>query len=217
MKYIYEQEFYNTKSVKMLFSDQSYNEYFIQMEYDKQEHYWFCECELDIIRYKFVVNDIIRLNDPMAKRYVTDERGEVWSVQDYTDRMLPRMVRYNVSDGIESATKGTRKKTMYIYTKTMDLYISTSIIDVKDIHSVTYISFQPDGRIYQLEERMVGEKDKAMDYNVLFCNHIAHNLGRVAEGMWSFQIYLDGRCVIKDYFSLKRKVFSDTALLNYKI
>ena len=53
------------------------------------------------------------------------------------------------------------------------------------------------------------------DYEIVFKSHISPMHGRNAEGMWTFQIYLDGKCVVKDYFVLKRKVFNTCVRNNY--
>ena len=54
-------------------------------------------------------------------------------------------------------------------------------------------------------------------YEVIFKNRIARIQGRYAEGMWSIQVYLDGKLVIKDYLVLKKKITSDIVLFDYKM
>jgi hypothetical protein len=52
------------------------------------------------------------------------------------------------------------------------------------------------GRLHQQEA----------DYEVIFKNRIDRIQRRYAEGMWSIQVYLDGKLVIKDYLILKKKI-----------
>ena len=108
------------------------------------------------------------------------------------------------------------KKATYTLDRPLDIYAGADIAHVKGLHSLTYICFQPDGSIYKLEECSIGQFEKnEADYEVVFRNHIVATLGRAAEGMWSFQIFLDGKSVVKDYFVLKRKVISAVSRFQY--
>ena len=216
MKYIYTQEFYNTENVKLEFCDTNNNIQSIFMKYDNQERHWFCECDKDIARYKFVVNGIIRLNDPNAAGYVEDEKWEVWSVPGECEIQKPKLSFYNISNNMSNGVAKSIKKAAYTLDRPLDIYAGADIAHVKGLHSLTYICFQPDGSIYKLEECSIGQFEKnEADYEVVFRNHIVATLGRAAEGMWSFQIFLDGKSVVKDYFVLKRKVINAVSRFQY--
>jgi len=218
LKYIYTQEFYKTQNVKLEYYD-SYNTFHsIPMEYDRPERHWFCNCEEEVIRYKFVINDIIRLNDPNAGRYVEDENWEVWSVPGECVERKPQLAIYNISNNMQYGVSKALKKAAYTFDRPLDIYVGAGIRHVQGLHSVTYICFQPNGSIYKLEERSIGQFEPSeADYEVIFRNHIASMHGRIADGMWSYQIYLDGKCVVKDYFALKRKVVQVMSMYNYKM
>ncbi len=127
-----------------------------------------------MVRYKYVVNDVIRLNDQTAGKYVYDHP--------------------------------------------FDIYIGVDVCRVKGLHSLTYICFQPDGRIYMIEESSIGQfEENEADYEVVFKNRISRIQGRNAEGMWTCQVYLDGKRIIKDYFVVKRKIISDLVLFDCKM
>lgn len=186
------------------------------MEYDKQERHWFCECDEDINRYKFVVNDIIRLNDPNAGSYAEDEKWEVWSVPGMCMEHKPKLSFYNISGNMSKGAAKTSKKAAFTLDRPLDIYAGADISGVKGLHSVTYICFQPDGSIYKIEESSMGQfEPNEADYEIVFKTHISPMNGRNAEGMWSFQIYLDGKCVVKDYFVLKRKVSNTLTKYRY--
>lgn len=217
MIFIYTQEFYGIENVKMEYYDNKMRWYCIEMQYQKAERCWSCTCEQEIHMYKYVVNDIIRLNDPNATGYVFDQKYEVWSVCDKSKAIVPKLSEYGISSDKGKSISRVDKKASYIYDKPLDIYVGIKTQSVIGLHSLTYICFQPDGRIYKIEECAIGKNDVMEEYEVIFQNHIAHIPGRVAEGMWAFQVYLDGHCIIKDYFVLKRKVLSNMALLNYKM
>ena len=69
-----------------------------------------------------------------------------------------------------------------------------------------------------LEESTIGQfEQKEADYEVVFKIRIARIQGRHAEGMWSVQMYLDGKLVIKDYLVLKKKITSEVVLFDCKM
>ncbi|MBQ8625038.1 MAG: hypothetical protein IJ419_02565, partial [Agathobacter sp.] len=123
MKYIYTQEFYGITNVKMDFYDGNMEHHYVTMNYDKVEQNWSCECDEEVVRYKFIVNDIIRLNDPQAKHYVLDEKQEVWSMQGTMDEYEAKLETYCVSDSVRNSVKDTMKKATYIYDRPLDIYV----------------------------------------------------------------------------------------------
>lgn len=218
MKYTYREAFYMVESVKMEYCDSDGKINSIFMEYDWEDNCWFCQCDREVIRYKFVVNDIIRLNDPIAKEYMHDEKWEVWSVPGERVEILPELDTYVISNNINNGVKNAVKKTQYIYDRPIDIYTGVSVRNVKGLHSLTYMCFQPDGSIYMLEESSIGQfETNEADYEVIFKNRISRIQGRNAEGMWSIQLYMDGKCIVKDYFAIKRNVLSNIVLLDCKI
>lgn len=79
----------------------------INMVYNASEHEWYCESDRTISRYKYVINDIIRLNDPLTNHYVYDEKWEIWSVPDEFGVSKTHLSEYNVSN---SMVNGAIKK-----------------------------------------------------------------------------------------------------------
>ena len=215
MRYICNQEFYNIESVKMECYDNTNTFQSIPMKYDKTECYWFCESDAEIVRYKFVINDILRLNDPNAGSYMEDENWEVWSVAGEGNGIEPKLSYFNISDNMTRGITKAIKKAAYMLLRPLDIFTGVGICQVKGLHSVTYICFQPDGSIYKLEESSIGQFEaNEADYEIIFKTHISPLNGRVAEGMWSYQIYLDGKCVVKDYFSVRRQTVQKVCYCN---
>lgn len=220
MRYRFREQFYDIDNVKLEFYDKRGDIYELFMEYDTSKGEWLCEYEGDIDRYKFVVNDIIRLNDPMAPSYTYDSDWEVWSSssKSASAQSKPHIAFCVTAERIANGLNKAVRKTEYVYDKPLDIYTGVSLEAVEGIHSITYICFQPDGSIYMIEEDSIGQfEPEKSDYEIIFKNHISGMPGRGAEGMWVIQIYLDGRCIAKDYFVMKRKVISNTVFFDYKI
>ena len=99
----------------------------IPMKQDKTERYGFCESDAEIVRYKFVINDILRLNDPNAGRYMEDENWEVWSVAGEGNGIEPKLSYFNISDnmtrGITRAIKKVAQDSLKKMKRIMRLYL----------------------------------------------------------------------------------------------
>ncbi|MBQ9699159.1 MAG: hypothetical protein IJV71_00900 [Lachnospiraceae bacterium] len=218
MRYRFNQQFFGIESVRMELYDCKEKFHSMDMSYDVVADEWYLDTDMEISRYKYIVNDIIRLNDPMTNQYIYDEKWEVWSVPTLDAGDKPYLATYNVSNSMCNGVKGSIKKTEYVYDHPFDIYIGVDICKVKGLHSLTYICFQPDGRIYMLEESSMGQfEPNEADYEVVFKNRVSRIQGRNAEGMWSFAVYLDGKQIIKDYFVVKRKIMSDMVLFDCKM
>lgn len=218
MKYIYNEKFYGIETVKMEYCTEDKRLHLVVMIYDEEEMHWYIEVNKQIIRYKFVINDVIRLNDPKAAYYIADDKWEVWSVPGECCDNIPKLKTYNISNAMNNGVDNSIKKTDYIYDRPIDIYIGVKIGNVKGVHTLTLICFQPDGSIYMLEESTIGQfEQKEADYEVIFKSRIARIQGRHAEGMWSVQMYLDGKLVIKDYLVLKKKITSEVVLFDCKM
>ena len=144
------------------------------MKYDKAQHYWFCESDAEIVRYKFVINDILRLNDPNAGRYMEDENWEVWSVAGEGNGIEPKLSYFNISDNMTRGITKAIKKAAYMLQRPLDIYTGVGICHVKGLHSVTYICFQPDGSIYKLEESSIGQFEENESHYVECSKEIVH-------------------------------------------
>ena len=67
-----------------------------------------------------------------------------------------------------------------------------------------------------IEEDSIGQfEQEASDYEIVFKNHIAKIRPSDAEGMWTIHIYLDGKCLVKDYFILKEKMITNMISVDY--
>ena len=80
------------------------------MKYDKAQHYWSCELDTEVVRYKFVINDILRLNDSNAGSYMEDENWQVWSVTGEGNGIEPKLSYFNISDNMTRGITRAIKK-----------------------------------------------------------------------------------------------------------
>ena len=100
------------------------------MKYDKAQHYWSCELDTEIVRYKFVINDILRLNDPNAGSYMGDENWQVWSVTGEGNGIEPKLSYFNISDSMTRGITKAIKKAAYMLLRPLGLELCNGLIRV---------------------------------------------------------------------------------------
>ncbi|MBQ4069246.1 MAG: hypothetical protein IJC76_08345 [Lachnospiraceae bacterium] len=212
MRYEFEESFYGIEDVQLLSYGIDKKQMFRMMIYDEVRDVWYCESEKDIIRYKYVVNGNIRLNDFRALEYIQDENGEIWSVPNNSNEICNdvKIEDYYILDG--------KCRKDFIYDKYVDIRVGVKLLKVSNLHALTYILFQPDGRIHYLEECVIGELDiYSSCMEIVFGNRVSGMSINTVEGMWQVRIYLDGRCVIKDYLVIKRHLNRKMIMFDYKV
>lgn len=218
-------------NVELQFYDAFGNKHSKSMYY--KEDYRYIESGEDIVRYKFVINGMIRLNDPYALKYVRDDNGEIWSVPNTDMPIQSRNIsmngyisineqininEYAVSDIITSKAGKSVKKKEFVLDRPLNLYFRMNLSGVRSLHSITVIYFQPDGRIYYLEEGGIyADEEDDCEVDIIFKKQISETEMRFAEGVWQIRAFLDGKSVIKDYFVLKKNIISNMVVSYYSI
>lgn len=117
--------------------------------------------------------------------------------------------RYNVTEaGV--ATKNIIKaadKNVFILGKDKLIALYIDINNFKGIHSVTVFWHQPDGKIYRIEERAIGDKNnKEMNAQVCFFIEMNWDKGFFYKNTWSYSVLIDGKMVRREYFVVKDSV-----------
>ena len=236
MEIRFNDHFWGIENVKIMVIDDSNKLIFLMMQYDEKEDCWIYNSSRVVKQYKFVINDIIRLNDPKACRYVLDEKGEVWSVP-YTDKtdikdyMIDNKKIVIDKHGIITKWQSSFKKsqllwsvlqldteTEYIYDKPIEMEYMLILNHLSGIHSVTFMCYQPDGRLFHFEEIALAQRlDESQIWEVSVNNRISKMEPKYALGKWQIQIYIDGEYRLTDYFVLKEKIRVYTTFLDTKI
>lgn len=175
------------------------------------------------IRYKFVVNQAIRLNDSHSEWYEVDNQGEVWSVYDGKDKekIIPsiELTEYKISDRVRSRLDLVEMKKVINMVDNIKLSVGVHIKNITGTHSITIMWFQPDGRIFSIEERaLVVPREHGMcEAETWFWLDVSQITGQYAEGIWGVQVYLDGMLSVNDNFALGRRIYSQHIAFDYKI
>lgn len=66
-----------------------------------------------------------------------------------------------------------------------EIFFGINLTGISDIHSITYICFQPNGQIFHLEEKSINtSKDNIYKTNAIFKTNISNVPINYAIGMW---------------------------------
>ena len=201
---------YGISKVEIIICDDSWNEQVIEMYQNEQS--WYRELDIDneriIYRYR-INNGIITINDSNADYYIKDNSMKVWSVRQSNDykeneKGKPEIKEYIITDRVMNSICKSYSKKQFVNNDIIKIVIGTKIERIKDIHSLTVIWYQPDGRIYRIDERTV-ESEEDVVAKVWFWLNSNEMKGDFFRGVWTVEIFLDGRSVIKDNFVISEK------------
>lgn len=224
------EQFNTDDNVELQFYDTFGNKHSKSMYH--KEDYRYLESGEGIVRYKFVINGIIRLNDPYALKYIRDDNGEIWSVPNTNMPIQSRNIsmngyigingqininEYSISNIITNKAGQSVQKKEFVCDRPLNLYFLMNLSGVRSLHSITVIYFQPDGRIYYLEEGGIYADEEDCDVDIILKKRISETEMRFAEGVWQIRAFLDGKSVIKDYFILKRNIISNMVVSDYSV
>lgn len=167
--------------------------------------------------YRFLVNGVLELNDPTANLYYSDEAAKLWSmlVIDQAEKRLYHNTQTTVHiaeytiHSLMHAQHQTRKK---VFKHTLDAKVVTrfSFTKITVIHTVTTAWFAPAGELFQIVERNLfkpaGEKEPIA---LWFWLDLEDTRRQYPAGVWTIQLFIDGRIVLTDHFRLlKTSVYS---------
>lgn len=185
------------------------------------------QCKIDInpgeYKYKFIVNNEMKLNDPLANIYMPDDKEELWStlIINKDDKRLYNNVQYGVhvdkynlnSVIFDDEPKGNQKQ----FNRSVDKKVVArfEFTQITGLHPITVAWISPDGHIFQYTENnlFTDEKD---DKPVRMWFWLDLDKEEIyPKGNWKLKFFIDGEFVFEDDFSLvDNSNYSKTGLGN---
>lgn len=166
-------------------------------------------------RYRFLIEDLVKVNDPYANIYVQNENGELDSliIIDEEGRRLINEKIYNVhledyimSDSFEN--KNIKKRFNLTDEKVI---VRFDFTEVTGVHTVTLLWIKPDGEIYYVTENLLIENDNKNEKTLWFWININE---RIMPGQWKIRVLIDGLIIFDDYFVINPNKYE---IINKKI
>ena len=150
-------------------------------------------------RYKFLVDDIIRINDSEASCYEIDEYGEVWSViivkEDRKMSLRSEKIYFDNLTIVENKNSISQVgRIPYISAlRTSYVHAIVSINGGFGLHNVTILWIEPTGTIFQTDEIGLSIDDIPYPVSKIETDlNIKNTLKFYPSGKWYVHIYLDG-------------------------
>jgi hypothetical protein len=172
-----------------------------------QGGYWVTDVDLlpGDHRYKFLINGVMKLNDPVANLYLPDENEELWTVisinqqnqrlynnQQYTVNLKGYCLTNCVTDqrilrNKQNFDKATDKKVVARF----------EFDHIAGLHTVTALWVDCYGRFYKYSENsLYTDRDKGEESVFLWFWIDLDNTS--AEGVYSLKLFIDGSFVLED-------------------
>ena len=170
--------------------------------------------DCDELVYKFIVNGMVRINDSNATGYKIVNGNEVYSVMSNStcDKEWPVMKEVVVSDRICGKIINCVKKKNLNFKDNLKVAVGLQVQNLKNVHSITFIWHQPDGRIYRVEERALDVPDYVgvVSADVWFWINFCEINGEFSDGVWCIEAFVDGRRCAMDYFLVRRQLLKSS-------
>lgn len=210
MEISYEPFLSDVYSVEVEVLEENGDKNYVQLEMRDEKWGGYIQTDNNEVVYKFIVNGLVRINDSNATSYKVVNGEEVYSVMSdsaYT-KEWPVMKEVVVSDRICGKMINCIKKKNLNFKDSMKVAVGLQVQNLKNVHSVTFIWHQPDGRIYRVEERALDVPDYVgvVSADVWFWINFCEINGEFSDGVWCIEAFVDGRRCAMDYFLVRRQL-----------
>ncbi|KAB3529254.1 hypothetical protein [Alkaliphilus serpentinus] len=166
-------------------------------------------------RYKFLINNLIPLNDPLANLYLPKDDGELASVIIInsegeklinTEKYTVNIEKYHLSDEVHESTPKVHKR---IFQQTTKRVVSRfEFTNVTGIHTISLLWFRPNGDFHYSSENILytSEKEASKPTVMWFwLNLIGYE---VPSGIWTLKLFIDGAFILQDSFTITTNTYS---------
>jgi len=170
---------------------------------------WFCTIPLSQGEhyYKFLINDVIRLNDPLANMYLPHRDEELWStiiINEEGERLYNNeqysvhIESYSVSGGLNKEAGPINKKNFSLFMDRM-VALRFGFVKIRGLHAVTVLWYDPRGNLYDVSENMLfAEENPNATVFLWFWLPLNEPGKEYPEGTWTMHLYIDGSYVLED-------------------
>lgn len=172
--------------------------------------------------YRLLVNGVLELNDPTANLYDLDEAGKLWSMivinaegeRLYNNTQTTVHIEEYTMHSMIDEHKHRQKK---VFKRTLDAKVVArfDFTNVTGVHTVTTAWVGPSGELFQVvEQNLFKAKGKKEPIKLWFWLDLTDSTHQYPAGVWTIQLFIDGRFVLADHFQLlKTSVYSPAGQL----
>lgn len=161
-------------------------------------------------KYRFLINDELELNDPLANIYYPDDNEKLWSVfmisndgeRLYNNTQYSVHIETYIINSTLNERENTNKK---IFNLLLDNKVVTrfEFTEVSGIHSLTTAWYSPDGELFQVsEENLFKPEGQQYPIKTWFWMDLDPKRRTIAKGLWTVKLFLNGEFILEDKFTI---------------
>lgn len=165
--------------------------------------------------YKFIVNGVLRLNDPNATLYVKDREGEVWSVayvdfnreiETQKDHGMLQLTNFVITNKTMDLVEESRYKDHFNLNMDSTVVAGFEFSYIKGVHTITVVWVNSLYHIHHISDHYIevkeGEEDDAAD--IWFWIDLKEKHREYPLGTWYVKLFVDGEFLVEDKFTIGR-------------
>ena len=166
--------------------------------------------ELDLLpgeyHYKYLVDNIIRMNDPMNNLYIPDEQGELNTlliINEQGERMESaepfnvHIENYHLTNRVDETTPTHDKKVFNLNDE--QIVCRLEFLHVTGVHNVSILWYRPDQEFYYMTENILWtpEEEKGKSIIQWYWIQVREDM---PIGKWTIKLYINGSFIFSDEF-----------------
>lgn len=164
--------------------------------------------------YKFLINDVLQLNDPLANMYLPDQQEELWSViriNEMDERLYNNsqytvnIEKYCISNYISQEQIDVNKK---IFNPMMDekTVARFEFTNVTGIHTVTALWCGENGIIHEVGNNVLYTPEESPEEPIIlwYWMNLEDKSSEEFQGIWSIKLFIDGTFILEDQFQVEK-------------
>lgn len=195
----------------------SFNEYDANKgQMKKINNIWYIDISLSHgeHKYKFLINNAIKLNDSTANIYLPDENEEIWSVVkiNESDKRLYNNTQYTVNIEDYNINNKVYENRVIENKKNFNLLMDKKVVtrfeftNVTGIHSVTSVWFSADGTLFDVSENILFTPESEQNEPIVMWFWIdLDEINRTySQGTWTMKLFVDGEFILEDMFNVSK-------------
>jgi hypothetical protein len=182
---------------------------------NRAEDGWYGVIDLQegVYRYKFLVNGILKLNDPFAGSYEKDKAGEVWSLA-YVDKQRKRrqiqgdlhieLFHYIITDRIVENLEEAKLKRNFDTLRDSKIYAGFEFGNILGTNTITTLWINPNAELFHISDHVVHvlEGDENNATNVWFWLDLKDKGREYTNGIWQIELLINGELIAEERFQL---------------
>lgn len=176
---------------------------------------WFVDIELPTGKYpyKFIINGVLRLNDPNASLYSSDRDGEIWSVvyvgingelKPESDCGILHLTNHVISNKTMDLIEEVRHKNNFNIHMDSKVAAGFEFCNISGKHTITAIWVNSQYHMHHISDHYIdvndGDENNAAD--VWFWIDLQEKEREYPLGTWYVKLFVDGGFLMEEKFTI---------------